>query len=102
MTHDELEQIFRHGDTSPDAISARLIAARVSTGLRQNEVAAAVGIPKQTYHSQETRGAPSIKAGRYFYRAHGIDFNYLYFGDFVHLAADVRDRLTRALTASSK
>lgn len=102
MTHDELEKLFRHGDTTPDAISARLIAARISTGLRQNEIASAVGIPKQTYHSQESRGAPSIKAGRYFYRAHGIDFNYLFFGDFLQLAPDVRDRLTEALTAASK
>ncbi|MBM1814916.1 helix-turn-helix transcriptional regulator [Pseudosulfitobacter pseudonitzschiae] len=102
MTHDELEKLFRHGDTTPDAISTRLIAARVSTGLRQNEIATAVGIPKQTYHSQESRGAPSIKAGRYFYRAHGIDFNYLFFGDFLQLAPDVRDRLTEALTAASK
>ncbi|KEJ97410.1 DNA-binding transcriptional regulator, XRE-family HTH domain [Pseudosulfitobacter pseudonitzschiae] len=102
MTHDELEKLFRHGDTTPDAISTRLIAARVSTGLRQNEIATAVGVPKQTYHSQESRGAPSIKAGRYFYRAHGIDFNYLFFGDFLQLAPDVRDRLTEALTAASK
>lgn len=100
MTHEELESLFRHGDTSPDAISARLIAARVSTGLKQSEIAAAVGIPKQTYHSQEVRGAPSIKSGRYFYRAHGIDFNYLYFGDFARLAPDVRDRLVEALSAA--
>ncbi len=102
MTHEELETVFRHGDTSAEAISARLIAARISTSLRQNEIAAAVGIPKQTYHSQETRGAPSIKTGRYFYRAHGIDFNFLYFGDFLQLAPDVRERLVSALTCANE
>ena len=101
MTHDEYELLFRRADTSPDAISARLIAARQATGLQQVQIAKAVGVSKQTYHSQETRGAPSLKTGRYFYRAHGIDFNYLYYGDFLQLDSDLRDRLALALTAAN-
>ncbi|MBB3995284.1 DNA-binding XRE family transcriptional regulator [Sulfitobacter undariae] len=102
MTHEELEKLFRQGDTSNDAISIRLIAARKSTGMQQQAVASAVGIPKQTYYSQEVRGAPSIPIGRYFYRAHGIDFNYLYYGDFIHLDVPVRERLISALTGESE
>ncbi|MBT9384496.1 helix-turn-helix domain-containing protein [Pseudooceanicola sp. CBS1P-1] len=96
MTHDELEKLFRLGDTSNEAIRLRLIAARVSTGLGQKDVADAVGIAKQTYHSQEGRGAPSIATARYFYRAHGIDFNFLFHGDFVQLNPEVRERLAAA------
>ena len=60
MTHDELEQLFRRGDSSNDALRIRLIAARKAVDLGQKDVAAAIGVAKQTYHSQEARGAPSI------------------------------------------
>ena len=97
MTHDELEKLFRHGDTSAEALRIRLIAARKAAGMGQKQIADAVGIAKQTYHSQESRGAPSIPVGRYFYRAHDIDFNYLLYGDFSQLHEDVRARLAAAL-----
>lgn len=101
MKHDELEAAFRQGDTSHDALRIRLIAARMSTGLTQKEVADAVGIAKQTYHSQESRGAPSIPVARYFYRAHGIDFNFLFHGDFAQLHQDVQARLLEAARSVS-
>lgn len=101
MTHDELEQLFRRGDTSNEALRVRLIAARKVTGLEQKEIAEATGVSKQTYHSQESRGAPSIKTGRYYYRAHRIDFNYLFYGDFDRLPHDVRDNLIECLAAEN-
>ena len=102
MTYEDLEHLFRRGDSSNEAIRLRLIAARLTVGMEQKEVADALGVAKQTYHSQEARGAPSIQAGRYFYKAHGIDFNYLFFGDFHKLEVDVRDRLAEHLAALSK
>ena len=82
-------------------LRVRLIAARKSVGLEQKQVAEAIGVAKQTYHSQEARGAPSIAAGRYFYRAHNIDFNYLYNGDFDRLPQDVRENLAAALAGAT-
>ncbi|MCA1336864.1 helix-turn-helix transcriptional regulator [Pseudooceanicola marinus] len=102
MTHEELEKIFLLGDTSNDALRLRLIAARLSTGLTQKEVADAVGLAKQTYHSQEARGAPSISVARYFYRAHGIDFNFLFHGDFAHLHPSVQAKLADAALKASE
>mgnify|MGYP000185637024 CR=1 FL=1 len=99
MTYEELERVFRRGDSGNNALRLRLIAARRAVGMEQKEIADAIGVPKQTYHSQEARGAPSVAAGRYFYKAHGIDFNYLYFGDFQSLDAEVRDRLAAQLGA---
>lgn len=96
-----LEQIFMRGDNSNHAIRLRLIAARQAVGMQQKDVAAAIGVAKQTYHSQEQRGAPSIATGRYFYRAHDIDFNYLLNGDFRQLNGDLIDRISTELLALS-
>jgi hypothetical protein len=38
---------------------------------------------------------------RYFLRAHGIDFNYMFHGDFTHLPAALRERLVEALLDES-
>ena len=99
MTYDDLERSFRLADTSNEAIRLRLVAARKFTGKQQQEIADAVGIPKTTYHSQEARGAPSIQVCRYFYRAYGIDFNFLLYGDFANLHPDVRDQLADLVSA---
>ncbi|EBA05985.1 helix-turn-helix transcriptional regulator [Sagittula stellata] len=101
MDFDQLEHVFMRGDTSPTAIRRRLIAARLAVGMQQQEVAKAVGISKQTYHYQEQRGAPSVKTGRYYYRAHGIDFNYLLNGDFQQLPGGISERLCEELSKLS-
>ena len=93
MTHDELEQYFRFGDTSPEAISHRLILARLSTGRLQKDIAGEIGISKQTLHSQEAAGSANIKTGRYYLRKHGIDFNFLFYGDASRLSSETVDRL---------
>ena len=102
MTSDEKIRIFRRGDSSPEAIRHRLIAARKSTGLTQNDFAKEAGIIKTTYNTQEMRGAPSIKAMRHLYVQYRIDFNYLLFGDFAQLPADVQDTLESNLTQAAE
>ncbi|WP_300067799.1 XRE family transcriptional regulator [uncultured Ruegeria sp.] len=101
MDIEQKELLAKTGDISPEAIRERLIAARHMTGLQQNEIARALGVSKTTYHSQESRGAPSIKAMRYYYRQHRIDFNYLLHGDFAQLPLDVQERLFDALSKPS-
>lgn len=99
MDIDKKEQLARTGDVSPGAIRLRLLAARRTTGLQQLEVAKALGLKKTTFHSQESRGAPSITTMKYYYRQHRIDFNFLLHGDFAQLPQDVQDRLFAALEA---
>ena len=91
------EQMARLGDVSPEAIRTRLLAARKSIGMMQQDVAKAVGLKNQTFNSQEMRGAPSIKTMRYYHRQHRIDFNFILHGDFAQLPLDVQDRIFSAL-----
>lgn len=100
MTNDELEAAFRYGDTSPEAIRHRLILARKSTGLLAKDIASAIGIAKQTYHSQEANGSVAVKTGRNFYRKHHIDFNFLFYGDFGRLDVETVEGLIDALGAA--
>ena len=98
MNIDEKEQLARTGEVSPDAIRDRIIAARKSISMQQKDVAAEVGLKGTTFNSQETRGAPSIKTMRYYYRQHRIDFNFILHGDFAQLPQDVQERLFAALS----
>ena len=102
MTHDELEKLFSYGDSSPEAVRRRMIAARNALGMQQQEVAAAVGVRKQTYNYQESRGAPSIPVARYFHRAHKLSFNFLFHGDFDQIDAAMLEKLAEALSAGSE
>lgn len=96
------EHLARLGDISPDAVRIRLIAARNSVGMKQLDVAGAVGLKKTTFNSQETRGAPSLATMRYFHRQHRVDFNFILHGDFAQLPLDVQDRLFAELVALKK
>ena len=98
MNIDEKEQLARTGEVSPDAIRDRIIAARKSISMQQKDVAAEVGLKGTTFNSQETRGAPSIKTMRYYYRQRRIDFNFILHGDFAQLPQDVQERLFAALS----
>ena len=100
MDIEQKEKLARTGDISPEAIRIRMLAARASLGMQQLEVANELGLKKTTFHSQESRGAPSISTMRYYYRQHRIDFNFLLHGDFAQLPKDVQDRLFDALHAS--
>ena len=92
------ERLTRLGDVSPEAIRIRLLAARNSVGMKQQDVGEAVGLKSQTFNSQEMRGAPSIKTMRYYHRQHRIDFNFILHGDFAQLPLDVQERLFASLS----
>ena len=59
MDIEQKERLARLGDISPEAVHTRLLAARNSINMKQQDVAAAVGLKKTTFNSQEVRGAPS-------------------------------------------
>jgi len=96
------ERLAKLGDISPEAVRARLLAARNSIGMKQQDVASAVGLKKTTFNSQETRGAPSAATMRYYHRQHRIDFNFILHGDFAQLPLDVQERLFAELATSTE
>lgn len=100
MDIEHKERLARLGDISPEAVRARLLAARNSIGMKQQDVASEVGLKKTTFNSQETRGAPSAVTMRYYHRQHRIDFNFILHGDFAQLPQDVQERLFAELAAS--
>jgi DNA-binding XRE family transcriptional regulator len=102
MDIEQKERLARLGNISPDAVRARLLAARNSIGMKQQDVASAVGVKKTTFNSQEIRGAPSVVTMRYYHRQHRIDFNFILHGDFAQLPQDVQERLFAELAASTE
>lgn len=102
MNIERKEHLARLGDISPEAVRTRLLAARNSIGMKQQDVASAVGLKKTTFNSQEMRGAPSAATMRYYHRQHRIDFNFILHGDFAQLPLDVQDRLFAELSASTE
>lgn len=100
MNVDELEQLSQLGDSSKEATSLRLRAARRLTGLGQDALARDMGgrMTKQKVYNAET-GAnyPPIELMRYFYRRHRIDFNFMLYGELAQLPSDVYARLVAAL-----
>ena len=97
MRYEEKEKLTRHRDTSDEAVASRLKAAVLVSGLRQKDIAAALGLSTKTLNSQIMKGRPSISLMAFFYREHRIDFNFLLFGDFVQLPGDVQAELLGAL-----
>ena len=89
MNYLEIEQKCRRGDTSPEAIHRRLVAARMMTGLTQKELAEKAGIKYTTFRSQEQSGSPSVRLMAYFLSAFQVDFNFVLGGDPARLPADV-------------
>jgi len=103
MKMSDLETLFRLHDDSPEAISARMIAARTVAGYpKQKDFAVAIDENHKTYNTQEKRGSPSIKSVRYLHRNHRIDFNYVFNGDFAQLPGDVKTALEKALLAAKQ
>jgi len=99
MQFEEKQRLARTGDMGDQAIKIRLIAARRAAGLSQKDMAHAAGITQTTYNSQEVKGRPSLKAVRFLYQNHRIDFNFVYHGDFAQLPGDVQAALFSALAA---
>lgn len=102
MKIDDREKLFRLNDDSDEAVAMRLTAARRAAGYgSQKDLAKALGINYQTYHSQEKRGRPAPSTVRFLYRNHRIDFNFVYNGDFLQLPGDVQNALEAALSEPS-
>ena len=99
MDIEQKEHLAKLGDISPNAVRLRLLAARNSIGMKQQDVATEVGLKKTTFNSQETRGAPSTKTMRYYHRQHRIDFNFILHGDFAQLPQDVQEKLFSELSS---
>ena len=97
MDIEEKERLSRHRDWSDKAIAWRLKAAETLSGEKQKEVAASIGLKPQTLNSQIVKGRPSISLMTYYYRNHRVDFNFILFGDVVHLPGDVQKRLLAIL-----
>ncbi|TDK51154.1 helix-turn-helix domain-containing protein [Antarcticimicrobium luteum] len=97
MDYLEIERICRRGDTSPEAIHKRLVAARLMTGMSQKELAENAGIKYTTFRSQEQSGAPSVRLMSYFLSAFQVDFNFILGGDPARLPADVLREIAKHL-----
>lgn len=102
MNYEEKRVLARLGDMGAAACAIRLRAARAVVGLRQNDMAAAIGVKKTTYNNAEAGLTfPSREVMRHFYLEHRIDFNFLMNGDFAQLPGDVQDRLFAALAIAN-
>ncbi|WP_072858337.1 helix-turn-helix transcriptional regulator [Loktanella atrilutea] len=101
MDIEEKERLTGFRDTSDEAISRRLAAARIATGLGQRDLAEAMGKNHKTYAYQEKAGRPSVDVIRFLYRNHNIDFNFILHGDFQHLPIGVQAKLFEALSSLS-
>lgn len=102
MDRTEKEILARKGDTSPEAISIRLRAARKFTGKKQNEMAEALELKGTTYNSQEIKGKPTIETMYHFYANYGIDMNFIVVGEFARLDPDLQTSLFEILSSSAK
>tara|TARA_R110002012_G_scaffold105836_1_gene246922 strand:+ start:2705 stop:3043 length:339 start_codon:yes stop_codon:yes gene_type:complete len=97
MDYLEQERLARTGDTSPEAIHHRLVAARKMTGMTSKELASSAGLKYTTFISQEKSGSPSVKLMTYYLKAFMVDYNFLLGGDPARLPADVREAILAEL-----
>ncbi|PXW76120.1 helix-turn-helix domain-containing protein [Tritonibacter mobilis] len=95
MDYLEIEKRCLRGDTSPEAIHRRLVAARRMTGLSQKELAAKAGIKYTTFRSQEQSGSPSVRLMTYFLGAFQVDYNFILGGDPARLPGDVLQEIVK-------
>jgi len=98
---DQIDRLTRFGDTSDEAIAARLKAALTASELSQVEVAEALQRPLQTINNQVRKGRPSIGLMRFFYRTRGIDFNFIINGDLRLVPRETSERILAALAATT-
>jgi len=97
----EKETLSRLGDMSVEACSARLVAARQTTGMSQLEVSQQADVANNSLNNMERgRQFPNREIMRYFYRAHRIDFNFLMHGDFAQLPQNVQAALFEKLAGA--
>jgi hypothetical protein len=99
MDIEEKERLTDFRDTSDQAVSRRLAAARIAIGLNQKQLAEAVDLKHKTYATQEKLGRPSVAVIRFLYRNHFIDFNFILHGDFQQLPGATQTALFEALAS---
>jgi transcriptional regulator with XRE-family HTH domain len=98
MQHEDRQALTRFGDTSIEAASFRLRAARMALGVDQKTMAAALDMPSSSYASYETAKAyPSIEVMRHFRREHDISFDFVIYGDFRRLPVEIAERVFAAM-----
>ncbi|WP_298491583.1 XRE family transcriptional regulator [uncultured Maritimibacter sp.] len=102
MDYETQERLCRRGDSSPDAIHARLVAAREATGLTAKALAEASGIKYTTFKSQEAAGSPSVKLMRFYLARFQIDFNFVLGGDPSRIPADTLRAILGQLASHDK
>lgn len=94
-----------HTDKSDLAACAiRLAAARLVTGLRQNEMAIAIfGADRRTKINNMERGLnyPSREVMTWLFRNHRIDFNFMMLGLYAQLPGDVQEVLFEKLVIAN-
>lgn len=101
MTLEQKERLARVNDMGIEACAIRLRAARLATGLAQQDLAREAGVSKSVLNNAEAGLTyPGRDVMRYLYRAHRIDFNFLMNGDFAQLPGDVQERLFPALATA--
>lgn len=98
MQKDERHTLARYTDTSIEAASFRLRAARMAIGVDQKTMAATLDMPSSSYASYETAKAyPTIEVMRHFRREHDFSFDFVIFGDFRRLPIETAERVFAAM-----
>lgn len=94
MDFETKERLALTRDDSKEAAAIRLKAARLYTGLSQEELGKRGGIRKSAINNIEKgRSYPARPLMTYLFREHRIDFNFLILGVFSQLPSDVQDQL---------
>lgn len=97
FTSEEKAMLLKQRDGSKEAVTYRLKLARKAAGVMPVQLARESGVTIQTYSNQENGVVyPSRQVMRTLYRSYGIDYNFLFEGDFNHLSPDTQARLFQA------
>jgi transcriptional regulator with XRE-family HTH domain len=98
VDHDEKRALARFGDITTEATSVRMRASRMALGLNSKEMAEELGMPTTSYSAYENGKAhPKLAAIRYLYRQYDISFDFILYGDYRRLPADIQERIFDAL-----
>lgn len=92
-----LNKLFRKGDQSVEAMALRFKAARTAFGISTNEMAHMSGRGSTTItNTEKARQRPSPEAVSALYSRTGVDFNFIYIGDYRQLSAEALDLVASA------
>lgn len=97
MDYLEHERRCRTSEVTPEAIHARLVAARKSTGLTAKQLATSAGMAYTTFKTQEVAGSPSLKMLDFYWKAFQIDPNFVMGGDTARLPPETTAALLEFL-----